>query len=248
MVDAALVDRKNRGVHFKSSGSPSTSYGDMGDVFVSGVAIDLHSGWRDELVAAVVHSARLIDLDGSHSSARDRETTYSAAPGSRLMRDVPWLLDLYRGPLLDLARWLDPRSQEDASHLLHAIDASEFPEALFIGLVLLPGMRYEDHVDTWPAGINLYLRTGGDLKAGTTAISARPGAISFVRATNTVHGVEARGERPERWDLNDPDQVASARISLNFNYTTADFSRRARAGEVDLPQQYILGEDRRTVG
>jgi hypothetical protein len=181
----------------------------------------LDSGWSDAIARCADEFSSWSKLDGS--SVTSRETDFGeigafevgVVPGDVVAREVPWLMDLYRGPILDAVNALGLGRYRTAEDVRSTVNINSIP----------PGSRYEWHVDSNPMTALLFVTThvrgtGGELvfrpdprlspdEAWEHVVHPESGELLVFDARESAHGVMPVGG-------------GEVRITVPMNYYFAD--------------------------
>jgi hypothetical protein len=179
------------------------------NLVVSGI---LPPRWEEEILAAVEIGAADALLQGGGMTSLESAGTdipYRLLDGIEVKQRLPWLVDLYRGPLTALAsrasgHAMVPSCSDRTGVNVNALDG--------------PGGRYELHVDSNPVTGLLFVTghdagSGGQLlfeaDSGPILIDPEPGLFITFDARNLPHAVT-------------PLTGRTVRVSVPMNFYSSD--------------------------
>jgi len=198
----------------------------------------LPSGWQEQVAAEAHRHSAWRELTGSSVTSREADfgasgaVTVGVVTGDIVARELPWLDTLYRTTILDAVNELDLGVYTTSADTKSAININS----------ILPGGRYEWHVDSNQLTALLFVTThggtgGGELvfrpdprtRAGESwelAITPESGALLVFDAREAAHTVQRVGG--DGW-----------RITVPMNFYLADGVDN-RPADLD---GYLYGDD-----
>jgi hypothetical protein len=199
----------------------------------------LPAGWRTDVLALAAAEGRIVMLDPTSKTSREAE---GRAPlrsrivdGKRLAAQLPWLHDLYRGPLRDLIQASSDEPLTLAQDLRHGMLMQIQDE---------PNTRYECHIDSAPiacilcatdqppgSGGELTVANRGDVR-GRAAVDADASRIYPVAG----HLIVINGNRYSHYVsalAQDETGGVGVRIAIAMTYFTPSRTESMRPLDLD---------------
>jgi hypothetical protein len=146
---------------------------------------ELPATWRDQVLACARAHSSWQKLDGSSVTSREVDfgehgvSEVGVVPGDVVEAELPGLVDLYRGPILDLANSLGLGRFTTALDTRSSVNINSLPR----------GSRYEWHVDSNPLTALLFVTTHEPVEGGALVFRPDPRRDPDATWEHVVHPV-----------------------------------------------------------
>jgi hypothetical protein len=145
----------------------------------------LPATWRDQVLTCARTHSSWQKLDGSSVTSREEDfgehdvSEVGVVSGDVVEAELPWLMALYRGPILELANGLGLGRFTTASDIRSSVNINSVPR----------GSRYEWHVDSNPLTALLFVTTHEPVEGGALVFRPDPRRDPGASWENVVHPV-----------------------------------------------------------